>query len=843
MKKLLMGNEAFAHAALEAGVNVVAGYPGTPSSELVETVAKLHGAGAARDVHVEWSTNEKAALEMLAGASYCGARVLFTCKQVGLNVASDALMSLNYVGVGGGCVLFVADDPGPISSQTEQDTRRFGAFAKVPVLDPATPEQGFAMMGAAFDLSERYHTPVIVRPTTRINHASTFFEVADETHGRPLPAEGFQKDPKWVIFPKRAFEGHGEINRRLAQIAWDYAYDPALAQFNEMFEGGGEGAAAAAHAATTGTTGAVQPTGGEGAGRTSAAGQAARNAAPAAAAPEAGAPGVEEPRVGVVAGGVSVAYAREALALLEREAARAGIPVPRYRFFAVGTPYPFPVETAAAFAEGLTDVIVFEELDSVLEEEMQKLAGVRHLPLRVHGKLTGAANDRGENTAENIAGRLGRFFDRTRARQWMIPSEDLPEHVGAVSPSHGGHAGVALPISPHEGGGASTCSNKSSLSEKMGSEVYPIFSESAESAREEVPPSSRYSSEIEGTDSLAALAARTIGGGTLSYDGPLPVRPPVLCAGCPHRGSFYAVKQALKGREAVLCGDIGCYTLGNAKPLDAVDTCLCMGAGITMAQGFSVVEPHKKSVAFVGDSTFFASALTGIANAVYNGHDVTFAILDNATTAMTGSQPHPGTGVTLMGEKRRPIVIEEVLHGLGVQHIGFANPHSVEMSVAAARAAIDYDGPSAIIFRAPCIQLKKPAEPVRISTELCAGCKKCITSIGCPGIGFDEGRRGPKTGERGQAFVDASLCDGCGLCTQLCPFGAIEGAVGFGGAVAVEPARYTPNSEPFQTGGIPVVLADERNDFQETELRGEPDQTSGEALGAVEASLGEGDAR
>ena len=174
-KKLLMGNEAFAHAALEAGVRVVAGYPGTPSSELVETVAKLHAAGKAHGVHVEWSTNEKAALELLAGASYCGARTLFTCKQVGLNVASDALMSLNYVGIKGGCVLFVADDPGPISSQTEQDTRRFGAFSKVPILDPATPEQGFAMMKAAFDLSEKYRTPVIVRPTTRICHAFNVF--------------------------------------------------------------------------------------------------------------------------------------------------------------------------------------------------------------------------------------------------------------------------------------------------------------------------------------------------------------------------------------------------------------------------------------------------------------------------------------------------------------------------------------------------------------------------------------------------------------------------------------------------------------------------------------------
>ena len=767
-KKLLMGNEAFAHAALEAGVNVVAGYPGTPSSELVETVAKLHAAGAARGVHVEWSTNEKAALELLAGASYCGARVLFTCKQVGLNVASDALMSLNYVGTGGGCVLFVADDPGPISSQTEQDTRRFAAFAKVPVLDPSTPDEGFAMMKAAFELSERYHTPVIVRPTTRINHASTFFDVAEQTEARPVPEEGFQKDPKWVIFPKRAFEGHGEINRRLAQIAWDFDRDPAFAQFNEVFEGGEEDAGRR-----------VARAGDEGA------------AAPAAA--SAG----EAPHVGIVAGGVSSAYAREALALIEAEAARAGLAVPRYRFMAVGTPYPFPVETAAAFAEGLSDVIVFEELDSVLEEEMLKLAGTRHLPLRVHGKLTGAANDRGENTTENIAGRLGRFFDRTSeakaeqcegaaepsradsaatetVQRTVSPSEDLPEHVGSAAPSHGQ------------------------------------------------------------ADSLAALVARTIGANHLSYDGVLPVRPPVLCAGCPHRGSFYAIKQALKGREAVLCGDIGCYTLGNAAPLDAVDTCLCMGAGITMAQGFAVAEPQKKQVAFVGDSTFFASAMTGIANAVYNGHDVTFAILDNATTAMTGSQPHPGTGVTLMGEKRRPIVIEEVLHGLGVEHIGFANPHSLEGSVAAARAAIDFEGPSAIIFRAPCIQLKKPAAPVVINAEACTGCKKCITSIGCPGIGFDEARRGPKSRERGQAFVDESLCDGCGLCTQVCPFGAIQGAVGFGGAAPIEPATDVPSPEPFQTGSFAPVLADEVNDIQETELRGEPDETPSEALAAEE---------
>ena len=637
-KKLLMGNEAFAHAALEAGVRVVAGYPGTPSSELVETVAKLHAAGSAHGVHVEWSTNEKAALELLAGASYCGARTLFTCKQVGLDVASDALMSLNYVGIKGGCVLYVADDPGPISSQTEQDTRRFGSFSKVPVLDPATPEQGFAMMKAAFDLSEKYETPVIVRPTTRICHASTFFEVANETHALPLPEEGFERNPRWVIFPRRAFEAHREINERLASIAKDYTADEAFSRFNPQSEGG-----------------------------------------TSAAAPELAA----APEFGVAAGGVSAAYAREALSRLEELCAQRGVSMPAYRFWQVGTPYPFPADAADEFARGLKHVIVFEELDHVIEDGLIMRAGRTHASFDVHGKLTGEARDRGENDVDDVLARLAAFFG-------------IPE-VAQVS--------LRLP---------------------------------------------------------------------LTYDDPLPVRPPVLCAGCPHRGSFYAVKRALGKTPAVLCGDIGCYTLGNAKPLDAVDTCLCMGAGITMAQGFSVVEPEKKQLAFVGDSTFFASGLTGIANAVYNGHDITVCVLDNATTAMTGSQPHPGTGVTLMGPHRKPISVEAVLSALGVECIVHANPLDLNGSIAAAKRAIDFEGPSAIIFESPCVQLIKSAAPVSINGDGCTGCKKCITEIGCPGIGFDQAAAGPKSGRRGQAFVDASLCNGCGLCTQVCPFEAIE---------------------------------------------------------------------
>lgn len=631
-QKLLMGNEAFAHAALEAGVRVVAGYPGTPSSEVIETVAKLHKAGAAHGVHVEWSTNEKAALELLAGASMAGARTLFTCKQVGLNVASDPLMSLNYVGIKGGTVIFVADDPGPISSQTEQDTRRFASFAKIPVLDPATPDQGFAMMKRAFELSERYGTPVIVRPTTRIDHASTYFDVEEETEAKPVPEEGFEKDPKWVIFPRRSYQAHQEINERLAAMADDFSNKSEYMSFNPIEQMG------------TGV-----------------------------------------PTIGIIAGGVSAAYAQEALQQLAADKHFFDA-----RFMQVGTPFPFPQERVEEFLSGLDAVLVFEELDHVIEDELFKLCGQKRLDVQICGKLSDHTLDRGENSTDDCIARIAAFAD---------------EHLGT------------------------------SISKALEGDSPYAYPEDAQ---------------------------------------PLPVRPPVLCAGCPHRGSFYAVKKALGKREGIYCGDIGCYTLGNAAPLKTTDTCLCMGAGITMAQGFAVAEPDKKQIAFVGDSTFFASGLTGCVNAVYNQHDVTVCVLDNATTAMTGKQPHPGTGVTLMGAEHEPIKIDAMLDAMGFGCIVHADPLNHAAAVAAAKEAIDFEGPSAIIFRSPCVQLIKPAPALHIDTDACMGCKLCISSIGCPGLGFDPHVSGSKSKDRGQAFVDPNQCNGCGLCAQLCPPAAIK---------------------------------------------------------------------
>ncbi|MBQ7251809.1 MAG: indolepyruvate ferredoxin oxidoreductase subunit alpha, partial [Kiritimatiellae bacterium] len=214
-----MGNAAIGRGAVKAGVSLACGYPGTPSSEILSAVAA--SSDPAR-VHVEWSVNEKAAMEIAAGAAYAGARTLVTMKMVGLNVASDPLMSLAYVGVKGALVVVSADDPGPISSQTEQDSRAFGDFARIPVFDPATPEEAYEMIQDAFACSEKWHTPVLFRPTTRVCHA--YAAIPDEPLPPPPAAAGFAKDPlRWVIFPKFSRMAHERIERRNPEIGKEFS--------------------------------------------------------------------------------------------------------------------------------------------------------------------------------------------------------------------------------------------------------------------------------------------------------------------------------------------------------------------------------------------------------------------------------------------------------------------------------------------------------------------------------------------------------------------------------------------------------------------------------------------
>ena len=604
-KEFLMGNEAMALGALAAGVGLVAGYPGTPSTEVLETVAKRNPGG----VHVEWSVNEKAAMEVAAGAAYAGVRSLVTMKQVGLNVASDPLMSLSYIGVKGGMVVLVADDPGPISSQTEQDTRTFAMYSKLPVFDPSSVEEAYRMMGDAFALSEKYGTPVILRPTTRIDHGYADVEV-DEIPAAPEKPEGFIKDSsRWVIFPRLSLANHGKIearNRAMTAVLSAYEGNRILSETGEF----------------TGK------------------------------------------KLGIASQGASWGYLTDVLD-----------PASRPRLLKVATPFPFPDELAEKFLDGLDEVLVIEELDPVIERVLVNLCGRKGLRVRIRGKEDGTVKSAGENTVEETARTVSAFCG--------IPV--LGDHAGAASPA-------------------------------------------------DLPP--------------------------------LPVRPPVLCAGCPHRASFYAVKKAMKGKKTIFCGDIGCYTLGNAKPLDMCDTCLCMGAGINIAQGVFHVEPDTKAFAFVGDSTFFASGITGAVNGFYNQADMTLVILDNSTTAMTGHQPHPGTGRTAMNEPAEAVDMEAVLRGIGIGTVETVNPLDLEKAVETVRRVADEPGFKAIIFRYPCVVKFKPrGKKASVDREKCVGCRRCINEIGCPGVIFEDGR----------AKIDETLCTGCTLCEQICPVGAIGG--------------------------------------------------------------------
>ena len=614
-KKLLMGNEAIALGAIEAGVQVVTGYPGTPSTEALETIIRYADRCG---IYTEWSSNEKVALETAVGAAYSGAKVLVTMKQVGLNVASDPLMSLTYIGVKGALVLLVADDPGPHSSQTEQDTRAFGHFANIPVLDPANPQEAYELTKLAFELSHEFEIPVILRTTTRVSHSCGDVEL---TVAEPAPVEasceGFTKDRRWTIFPRLTAERHPWLENVQVQLSESFSGLP----YNSVSGSG---------------------------------------------------------KIGIIASGVSALYVKEAVKGFEE----------LFTLFRVGTVYPFPEKAALSFLKGIEKLIVVEELDPYLEEQALQLTGRAHLPVDIYGKKNGFFPVSGEYNVDIVIDGVNKVLT------------DIGE-TASLS-----HASPAI-------------------------------------SRGELPP--------------------------------LPVRAPTLCAGCMHRTVFYAFKQAAKQLkkdsqiETIFSGDIGCYTLGNAHPLNMVDTCLCMGAGMSIAGGLSRTNPEVKQVAFIGDSTFFHSGIPAVVNAVYNGADVTLAVLDNRTTAMTGHQPHPGIGVTALGSPSKAIDIASVVRSCGIEFVRTVETGSLENSlencVEAAKEAMEFKGPSAVVFKGKCVGITKSGTRLTIDPETCTGCGFCVKQLGCPAIFLPAGEDKP---------LIQDSCSGCGLCAQICPSGAIR---------------------------------------------------------------------
>lgn len=243
----------------------------------------------------------------------------------------------------------------------------------------------------------------------------------------------------------------------------------------------------------------------------------------------------------------------------------------------------------------------------------------------------------------------------------------------------------------------------------------------------------------------------------------IPVRPPVMCAGCPHRGMFYTLKKL----GVTVSGDIGCYTLGACAPLEALDTTICMGASISGLHGFNKArgaESEHRSVAVIGDSTFMHSGITGLVNIAYNDSNSTVIILDNSITGMTGHQQNPTTGKNLKGDPAAAVNLEELCRAVGIKRVRVVDPYKLSECEAAVKEELAADEASVIISRRPCALLKyvKHNAPLKVNSDKCVGCKMCM-KLGCPAISMRDGK----------AVIDHTQCVGCGICTEMCKIGAI----------------------------------------------------------------------
>lgn len=250
---------------------------------------------------------------------------------------------------------------------------------------------------------------------------------------------------------------------------------------------------------------------------------------------------------------------------------------------------------------------------------------------------------------------------------------------------------------------------------------------------------------------------------TIGTDSTIPVRPPVMCAGCPHRGLFYTLS---KNKITVL-GDIGCYTLGSAAPLFALDSTLCMGASVSGIHGFNKAggkETEGKTVCVIGDSTFMHSGMTGLVNISYNASNSTVIILDNSITGMTGHQQNPTTGYNIKGDPAAAVNLEELCHAIGIKRVRVVDPYNLKECEDAVLEELSIEEPSVIISRRPCMLLKyvKAKPPIEVNSDKCVGCKMCL-KLGCPAISY----------KNKKAIVDYTQCVGCNVCTQLCKVGAM----------------------------------------------------------------------
>jgi indolepyruvate ferredoxin oxidoreductase alpha subunit len=604
-KVLLFGNESIARGAIEAGVAFASTYPGTPSSEISVNLFQI---SQETELYFEYSANEKVAMEAAAGAANSGLKSLCIMKQVGLNVASDPLITLAYIGVKAGMVVINADDPAIFSSQNEQDNRYYGKIAGIPVIEPSSIDEARSMLVYAFEISERLNLPVIFRTTTRINHSTEIISLGEikkiNTAGK------FVKDPfNQIAVPAVARKLHPRLLDAMKKA--EELCETSIHNFIQGNEVDGEW--------------------------------------------------------GIICNGVSYNYIWDAVNELEI--------ADKTAICRIGFSNPMPQQMITNFLAKRKKVLIVEEGEPVMEEAVRSIAQKAGIIIPINGKSEKLFSRLYEFDPEMVKEKIANYFKVSYKPAPLIDTSDLPN---------------------------------------------------------------------------------------------IPMRPPNMCPGCSHRATYYNVKKAAEGMDTILPGDIGCYGLGFLPPLSMGDFLICMGSSVGTACGFSKAVPDKKTISFIGDSTFFHSGMPGLANAVFNNHNFTLVIFDNDITAMTGYQPHPGTDMKRTGfEGFGRVSIENTVRGLGVPHVTVIRPYKVKSSIKAIKEALDFKGVSVVISRERCLRyaagFQKSKKRTYYISDKCKNHRTCVNEIACPAFFI----------ENEKVKIAPDMCAGCTLCAQICPENAI----------------------------------------------------------------------
>ncbi|MBI2969089.1 MAG: FAD-dependent oxidoreductase [Bacteroidetes bacterium] len=595
-KVCIMGNVAVARAAIECRVDAVFSYPGTPSTEVSEVfnhVSEFQGKPAHKEkypaltsypVYFEYSVNEKIALEKAIACSIGGKSAMCVMKNVGMNVASDALMTITYQTIGAPLVLVVCDDPGCHSSSNEQDSRYWGPMASIPVFNPSSPLDACRMTKDAFVLSGKIKLPVMVRMTTRVSHTRGM--TVYHSIPPPMSSHAFRFLPEHINIPARTGLAHKKLLSRLD--------DPLCRSMLKKY--------------------CVQSSKGK------------------------------NEKMAVISSGVASVYFREISAQNNLSG--------KLRYMEAGMIHPIPENEIRKFLQnGCKKVLVLEELEPFIENAVRIVAQKYSLPCKIYGKNFSSLTVTGEYSLDIVRDSVEEFSGIRMLKNKKLPV--LPDDLkNSVSP-----------------------------------------------------------------------------------------RPPVLCAGCPHRATFYLLKLLVprEQKEMILCGDIGCFGLGALPPLKMIDTIHHMGMSISMAQGlYEAMKSEgkeQKTVALVGDGTFFHSGISSLMNAVYTRANMLVVIFDNRTIGMTGHQDHPGAAHP---PKYNELDIVSVVKGLGVKSVETINPFNLRESYQILKKAMLADGVSVVVAKAPCIfltglNLKKFARrKIVIDPERCNSCANhCDMSLSC----------------------------------------------------------------------------------------------------------------